>query len=85
MKVTRKVRMKVTRDEIIKIRKYWLRRMNSFIRKNISEDVVIDVWLACGLKDGWDDDILTKYVSDDDSWRDCISAYRRCCEIEGFL
>jgi hypothetical protein len=74
--------MEFLRDEIIEIKKYYLRRMNSFIRKYISEDVITNVWLPL-FKDGWNDEILTKCVSDDDSWYNCINAYRKCFEIEG--
>lgn len=35
--------MKVSRNEMIKIRKNLLRQMDAFLRENISEDVVIDV------------------------------------------
>ena len=44
--------MKVSRNEMIRIRKNLLRQMDAFIRENISEDIVIDIWLACGLEDG---------------------------------
>lgn len=74
--------MEFSRDEIIEIKKYYLRRMNSFIRKYISEDVITNVWLPL-FKDGWNDEILTKCVSDDDAWYNCINAYRKCFEIEG--
>lgn len=77
--------MEVSRNEIIEIRKNLLRQMDTFIRENISEDVVIDVWFACGLEDGWDDEILTEYASIDGLWNDCINACRECCEIEGIL
>ena len=77
--------MKVSRNEMIRIRKNLLRQMDTFIRENISEDVVIDVWLACGLEDGWDDDILTEYASDEDLWRSCVNAFKACCERENIL
>ena len=77
--------MKVSRNEMIRTRKNLLRQMDTFIRENISEDVVIDVWLACGLEDGWDEGILTEYASIDDLWNDCINAFHKCCEIEGIL
>lgn len=47
--------MKVSRNEMIRIRKNLLRQMDTFLRENVSEDVVIDVQLSCGLEDGWDD------------------------------
>ena len=78
-------KMKVSRNEMIRIRKNLLRQMDTFIRENISEDVVIDVWLACGLEDGWDEEILTEYASTDELWNDCINAFRKCCEIEGII
>ena len=77
--------MKVSRNEMIRIRKNLLRQMDTFIRENISEDVVIDIWLACGLEDGWDEGILTEYASIDELWNDCINACYKCCEIEGIL
>ena len=77
--------MKVSRNEMIRTRKNLLRQMDTFIRENISEDVVIDVWFACGLEDGWDEETLTEYASADDLWNDCINACRECCEIEGIL
>lgn len=77
--------MTVSINEMIRIRKNLLRQMDTFIRENISEDVVIDVWLACGLEDGWDEGILTEYASIDKLWNDCINTFRECCEIEGIL
>ena len=74
--------MKVSRGEIIRTRKILLKSMDAFVRENIDEDIVIDVWLACGLEDGWDDDILTEYASDDDSWNDCINAFQKCCNYK---
>lgn len=41
--------------------------------------------LACGLEDGWDEEILTEYASTDGLWNDCINACRKCCEIEGIF
>lgn len=77
--------MKVSRNEIIKTRKNLLKQMDTFIRENIDEDIVIDIWLAYGLEDEWDEEILTEYASNDGLWNDCVNACRRCCEIEGIL
>lgn len=74
--------MKVSRNEMIRIRKNLLRQMDTFLRENVSEDVVIDVWLSCGLED---EEILTEYASTEGLWHDCINACRKCCEIEGIL
>ena len=78
-------KMIVSRKEMVRIRKNLLRQMDVFIRENISEDIVIDVWFTCGLEDGWDERILTQYANNDDAWNDCINACRRCCKIEGIL
>ena len=77
--------MKVSRNEMIRIRKNLLKQMDTFIRENISEDVVIDVWLACGIEDVWNAEVLREYASTDGLWNDCINACRKCCEIEGIL
>nr|DAE79751.1 MAG TPA: hypothetical protein [Caudoviricetes sp.] len=77
--------MKVSRNEMIRIRKNLLRQMDTFLRENVIEDVVIDVWLSCCLEDGWDEEILTEYASTEGLWHDCVNACRKCCEIEGIL
>lgn len=77
--------MEVSRNEMIETRKNLLKKMDTFLKENIREDVVIDLWLAYGLEDGWDDEILTEYASTDGLWNDCINACRKCCEIEGIL
>lgn len=77
--------MEVLRKEMIRIRMYLLRQMDTFIRENIREDVVIDLWFAYGLEDGWDEDILVEYASDDKLWNDCINVFCKCCKIEGIL
>lgn len=77
--------MEASRNEIIETRKNLLKKMDTFLKENIREDVVMDLWFAYGLEDGWDDDILTKYANDDDSWNDCIKIFRKCCEVEGIL
>lgn len=77
--------MEVSRNEMIEIRKNLLKKMDTFLKENIREDVVIDLQLAYGLEDGWDDDILAQYASDDESWNDCVKIFRKCCEIERIL
>lgn len=77
--------MEVSRNEMIETRKNLLKKMDTFLKENIREDVVIDLWLAYGLEDGWDDDILAQYANDDESWNDCVKIFRKCCEIERFL
>ena len=77
--------MKVSRNEMIRIRKNLLKQMDTFLRENVSEDVVIDVWLSCGLEDGWDEEILIEYASTEGLWHDCVNACKKCCEIEGVL
>lgn len=77
--------MKVSKDEMIETRKNLLKQMDIFIRENIDEDVIIDVWFACGLEDGWDEEILTEYASDKESWDNCVNTFIECCKIEGIL
>ena len=77
--------MKVSRNEMIRTRKNLLKQMDTFIKENIDEDVVIDVWFACGLEDGWDEEILTEYTSDKESWDGCVNTFIECCKIEGIL
>lgn len=77
--------MKVSRNEIIRIRKNLLRQMDEYLRSNVDENIVINVWLAVGLEDGWDEDILTEYANDDELWLSCVNAFRTCCIKEEIL
>lgn len=77
--------MEVSRNEMIETRKNLLKKMDTFLKENIREDVVMDLWFAYGLEDGWDDDILAEYANDDESWNDCVKIFRKCCKIEGIL
>lgn len=77
--------MEVSRNEMIETRKNLLKKMDAFLKENIREDVVMDLWFAYGLEDGWDDDILAQYANDDESWNDCVKIFRKCCEIEKIL
>lgn len=77
--------MKVSRKEMIRIRKNLLKEMDNYLRANVDENLVIDIWFAVGLEDGWDDDILTEYASDEDLWMSCVNAFRACCIKEKIL
>lgn len=77
--------MKVSRNEMVRIRRNLLREMDDYLRSNVDENVVIDIWFAVGLEDGWDNDILTEYASDEDLWLSCVNAFKACCERENIL
>ena len=70
--------MTVTREEMVRTRMELLVQMDSYARDNFDEDIVIDVWLATGLEDGWDDNILRDYAEDDDLWTDCCKTFNIC-------
>lgn len=77
--------MKVSRNEMIRIRKNLLKQMDEYLRSNVDESVVEYIWLAVGLEDGWDENILTEYAEDDELWLDCVNAFKACCEREGII
>lgn len=77
--------MKVSREKLVEIRMYLLGQMDSFLKNNVSEDTVVAIWWTYGLEDGYDNDILKEYASDEELWNDCVSAFRKCCILEGIL
>lgn len=77
--------MKVSRNELVKIRVHLLEQMDIFLKNNVNEETVVNIWFTYGLEDGYDNDILLEYASDEELWDDCISAFRKCCIIEGIL
>ena len=70
---------------MVKIRVHLLKQMDIFLKDNVNEETVVNIWFAYGLEDGYDNDILLEYASDEELWNDCISAFRKCCIIEGIL
>lgn len=70
---------------MVKIRVHLLGQMDIFLKNNVNEETVVNIWFAYGLEDGYDNDILTEYAKDDELWNDCILAFRKCCIIEGIL
>lgn len=77
--------MKVSRNEMVRIRKNLLREMDEYLRDNIDESIVEYIWFAVGLEDGWDENILTEYAEDDELWLGCVKAFKSCCECEGII
>lgn len=73
--------MKVSRKEFVNIRKSLLKQMDNYIKENVDEEICISLWFATGLEDGWDDEILTEYASDDELWNDCIKTFDKCVNL----
>lgn len=67
--------MKVTREELIETRMNLLKQMDLFVRNNFDEDIILDIWLVYGLKEGWDDYIIQLYAEDESAWLDCCNAF----------
>lgn len=76
--------MKVSRNEMIRIRMNLLKQFDLFIKDHVSEDNM-DAWFIYGLEDNWDEEILREYASDDGLWNSCIWALGHCCGLEGLL
>ena len=78
--------MTLTRKELIKLRKNFLKQFDSYIRNDIEdESIVCDVWFAEGLPDGWDDKDLLDIASDEDLWLDVIRCFNKCCSLAGII
>lgn len=57
-----------------------LEAMDNHLRNNINdEEIVIGDWLANGLPDAYDEDILSFIATYSDNYIECLESFVRCC------
>ena len=68
--------------EITRYRIDFLRQMDTYVREVIGDDdITVDVWLAGGVPDGYDEQDLVDIAEDDDLWLDTVNCFAKCCKL----
>ena len=78
-------KQKITRNELIKLRKKFLVDFDNFIRNKIEDEEILMSWLMCGLPDGWNEYDLIDIAEDEELWNDVVECFRRCCVRAGII
>ena len=68
--------MKITREELVKMRLDFVKDMNSFIQKRGDENLW-SIWIAEGVPDGADDEDFLFFAEDDKEWSDLCGLFGR--------
>ena len=63
-----------------------LKQFDSYVRNIIGDDeITVNLWLAEGLADGYDDSDLEEIAESDEYWLDCVKCFEKCCKLAGVL
>ena len=71
-----------TREELINARVKILKSMDTYIRNNIDDEDVFDWWLAYGVPDDADDDMLYDIAAIDNCWLCVVKCFAEIIKIE---
>lgn len=55
--------------------------MDAFIRDNIGDDNITEMWLMCGLPDGSSNEDVIECAKDNDSFCDIVKCFARCVAV----
>lgn len=76
--------MKMTDEK--KCRIEFLKQFDYYVRNTIGDDdITVNIWLAEGLADGYDDSDLEEIAESDELWLDCVNCFAECCKLAGVL
>ena len=77
--------MKVSRNEMVKIRVHLLEQMDEYAHAHIDESHLKNVWYAYGIKKNHEHSEFIRCAKDDKLWNGCVIAFRTCCNLQGIL
>ena len=64
----------------------FLKQFDYYVRNIIGDDnITVDIWLAEGLPDGYNDDDLKEIAESDKCWLYCVKAFSKCCKMAGII
>ena len=86
-KLMKKARKKMTRQiDITQCRIEFLKQFDYYVRNVIGDDnITVDIWLAEGLPDGYNEADLKEIALDDELWLDCVKCFNKCCKAAGVI
>lgn len=69
----------------VEMRMDFINQFDYYIRDEIGDEFIIDLWLAEGLPDGADTAEIREIAEDEESWLDMVQCFARCCRSAGVL
>lgn len=77
--------MKVSKNEMVKIRVHLLEQMDEYAHAHIDESHLINIWYTYGIKKNPEHSEFIRCAKDDRLWNGCVIAFRTCCNLQGIL
>ena len=72
--------------DITKYRIEFLKQLDCYVRNTIGDDnITVNIWLAGGVPDGYDETDLKEIALDDELWLDCVNCFADCCRAAGVI
>ena len=72
--------------DITKCRVEFLKQFDYYVRNIIGDDdITVNIWLAGGVPDGYDETDLKEIALDDELWLDCVNCFADCCRAAGVI
>ena len=72
--------------DITQCRIEFLKQFDYYVRNVIGDDnITVDIWLAEGLPDGYNEADLKEIALDDELWLDCVKCFNKSCKAAGVI
>lgn len=70
-------------NTIVEMRMDFINQFNHYIRNEIGDELITDMWLTCGLPDGADTAEIREIAEDEKLWLDMVTCFATCCKYAG--
>ena len=70
---------------LVEMRIDFINQFDYYIRNEIGDEEITEIWLALGLPDGADADEIREIAEDEESWLDMVNAFAKCCKMAGVM
>lgn len=72
-------------NTMVEMRMDFINQFDHYIRNEIEDEDIIDMWLMGGLPDGADTAEIREIAEDEELWLDMVQCFSRCCRSAGVI
>lgn len=72
-------------NTMVEMRMDFINQFDHYIRNEIGDEVITDLWLRIGLPDGADTAEIREIAEDEELWLDIIEGFAKCCKYAGVI
>jgi hypothetical protein len=79
------VNMEIVKSELVETRTKILNQFDEYVRNNIKDDNIVNVWNNIGISQWTSDDELLTMAQDNKMWLNKVTAFQTCCIMAGVV